>query len=54
MVLYKKTNVQEGSITIARVVVASLKLDVPKSKAFIGSRNAKEINSFLWSLECNT
>ena len=32
-------------------VVASSKVDVPRSKAYNGSRNMKEVDNFLWSLE---
>ena len=49
LVLCKKAIAQGGSIALP-TVVASSKVDVPKPKAYNGSRNA-EVDNFLWSLE---
>jgi len=51
LALCKKAIAQSGSIALPTIVVASSKVDVPRPKAYNGSRNAKEVDNFLWSLE---
>jgi hypothetical protein len=51
LTLCKKAIAQSGSIALPTIVVASSKVDVPRPKAYNGSRNAKEVDNFLWSLE---
>ncbi|RCU34640.1 hypothetical protein DVA81_19180, partial [Acinetobacter baumannii] len=50
LVICKKAVAQGGSIALP-TMVATPKIDVPKPKPYRGSRNAKEVDNFLWSLE---
>ncbi|XP_048235994.1 uncharacterized protein LOC125371332 [Ricinus communis] len=50
LILYKKAAIQGGGC-MPMVVSTPSKIDVLKPKAYQGSRNAKEIDNFLWSLE---
>ncbi|XP_048228190.1 uncharacterized protein LOC125369504 [Ricinus communis] len=50
LILCKKAAIQ-GNGSVPMIVSTPSKLDVPKPKAYKGSRNAKEIDNFLWNLE---
>ncbi|XP_028794242.1 uncharacterized protein LOC114749870 [Neltuma alba] len=50
LILCKKALAQESPST-SDVRTTSSKVDVPRPKAFKGTRNAKELDNFLWSME---
>ncbi|VFQ66115.1 unnamed protein product [Cuscuta campestris] len=50
LVLCKKALAQ-GSPSTSEVRASPSKLDIPRSKSYKGSRNAKELDNFIWSME---
>lgn len=46
-----KRALAQGNPSTSKVRTAPSKLDIPRPKCFKGSRNAKELDNFIWSME---
>ncbi|KAH7668724.1 hypothetical protein IHE45_11G030200 [Dioscorea alata] len=51
LALCKRMIAQGGSVAIPATIPASSKVNVPRPKAYGGSRNTKDIDNYVWGLE---